>query len=139
MGEREETTREEVRAANLEFYRAFGAGNFAAMDGLWSHREAVVCIHPGWPPVRGREDVMASWKGILAEPPSPAVHAVEEEVYLMGEAAMVVCFETIGEIFLVATNLFVREDGSWRLLHHHAGVTEHRPKTGPRSPSGTVH
>ena len=139
MGENDEAAREQVRAANQAFYHAFATGDFSAMDDLWSCRAAVVCIHPGWPPVRGRDDVMASWRGILANPPSPAIHTVDEDVYLMGEAAMVLCSESIGEIFLVATNLFVREDGNWRLVHHHAGITEHRPKTARRPPSGTVH
>ncbi len=139
MAESDDDTRDEVQAANSVFYRAFAAGDFAAMDGLWSDREDVVCIHPGWPPVRGRDDVMASWRGILADPPRPAIHAVDEDVHVMGEAAMVVCCEAIGEIFLVATNLFVREHGYWRLVHHHAGVTEHRPKTVPQPPSGALH
>jgi ketosteroid isomerase-like protein len=139
MAEGDDIRRGEVGAANQEFYRAFADGDFSTMDELWSRREDVVCIHPGWPPVHGREDVMASWRGILADPPSPAIKAVDEEVYLLGEAAMVLCSETIGEIFLVATNLFVREDGNWRIIHHHAGITEHRPKTVPQPPSGTVH
>lgn len=139
MADTEDVDCKAVTAANAEFYRAFGEGDFAAMDALWANRGDVVCIHPGWPPVFGREDVMASWHGILSNPPEPAVQPTEEQVCLMGETAMVVCFETIGEIFLTATNLFVREGGAWRLVHHHAGVTEHRPKTARPEPSGTLH
>lgn len=139
MADNEDAERQAVAAANAEFYRAFGAGDFSAMDAVWANGAEVVCIHPGWPPVRGRDDVMASWRGILANPPEPAVQPAEEQVYLMGAAAMVVCFETIGEIFLVATNLFLREEGAWRLVHHHAGVTEHRPRTARPGPSGTLH
>lgn len=128
-----------VSAANGSFYRAFAEGDFGAMDALWAEGDEVVCIHPGWPPVVGREDVMASWRGILANPPQPAVRPADERVYVMGDAAMVVCFETIGEIFLTATNTFLRQDGDWRLIHHHAGVTEHRPRGAPAGPSGTVH
>jgi ketosteroid isomerase-like protein len=139
MVEENKTTEEEVQAANAAFYHAFATGDFAAMDQLWSGRDGLVCIHPGWPPVRGHDDVMASWQGILADPPSPAIQVLDEEVYVMGEAAMVVCSETIGEIYLVATNLFICEEGAWRLVHHHAGVTEHRPKSAPCPPSNTVH
>lgn len=139
MAESEDADRVAVTAANAEFYRAFGAGDIEAMDALWADRGAVSCIHPGWPPVRGRTDVMASWRGILAAPPEPAVQPAEEQVYLMGDAALVVCFEAIGEIFLSATNLFARQEGAWRLVHHHAGVTEHRPSTARPQPSGTVH
>lgn len=139
MADSEEADREAVTAANGEFYRAFGAGDIKAMDALWADRGEVSCIHPGWPPVRGREDVMASWRGILAEPPEPAVQPAEEQVYLMGDAALVVCFEAIGEIFLAATNVFLRQGGAWRLVHHHAGLTEHRPRTARPRPSGTLH
>ncbi|MDX1484725.1 MAG: nuclear transport factor 2 family protein [Alphaproteobacteria bacterium] len=139
MADADDDDRAAIIAANAEFYRAFSSGDFAAMDALWSERADIVCIHPGWPPVRGRRDVMASWRGILADPPSPAVQAADVEVYLMGEAGLVICFETIGEIFLTASNMFAREAGRWRMVHHHAGVTEHRPRSAPRPPSGTVH
>jgi len=139
MADSEEADRGAVTAANAEFYRAFGTGDIKAMDALWADRGEVSCIHPGWPPVRGREDVMASWRGILAEPPEPAVQPAEEQVYLMGDAALVVCFEAIGEIFLAATNVFLRQGGAWRLVHHHAGLTEHRPRTARPRPSGTLH
>jgi len=135
----DDVEREEVTAANTEFYRAFGAGDFSAMDALWAHKSDVVCIHPGWPPVSGRANVMASWIGILSNPPEPAVQNAEECIYLMGEAAMVVCFETIGEMILTATNLFVREERVWRMVHHHAGVTEHRPRSAIQIPSGSLH
>ena len=139
MADPEDADRAAVTAANGEFYRAFGTGDIEAMDALWADREEVACIHPGWPPVRGRADVMASWRGILSDPPEPAVLPAEEQVYLMGEAAMVVCYETIGEVCLAATNMFLREGGAWRLVHHHAGVTEHRPGTVRPKPSGTLH
>lgn len=139
MDQPEDVARRAVARANAQFYRAFATGDFVSMDALWAARHPVVCIHPGWPPVRGRKDVMASWSGILAEPPEPPVRAVDEEVFVMGESAMVVCYEAIGEVFLSATNLFVWEDGAWRMIHHHAGLTEHRPKNAPPAPGETVH
>jgi hypothetical protein len=32
----------------------------------------------------------------------------------------VLCVETVGEATLVATNLFKRVEGEWRLVHHQA-------------------
>ena len=141
MEDEDDAKRAEALGANAAFYRAFAQGDYEAMESLWSERDSVVCVHPGWPPVSGRVDVMASWLGILADPPQPAVQASNEEVVLLGDTAMVVCFETIGDILLVATNLFVDEHGRWRLVHHHAGVTEHRPASAPPTPppTGTVH
>jgi len=33
----------------------------------------------------------------------------------------VICRELVGGSPLAATNVFVREDGAWRLLHHQSG------------------
>lgn len=116
-----------VLAANRTFYRAFAAGDFGLMDVLWSHRAPVACIHPGWPPVRGRADVMEAWRGILANPPRPPVRAVQPVAEICGESAYVICYEAIGDIYLVATNLFLREEGVWKMIHHQSGQTDHHP------------
>jgi hypothetical protein len=44
----------------------------------------------------------------------------------MGDSAYVVCGEAIDGAELVATNFFVREDGAWKLVHHHAGAVHRR-------------
>jgi hypothetical protein len=54
----------------------------------------------------------------------------------VGEAAFVVCAELIDDAELAATNLFVREDGAWRLVHHQASAVHRRPE--PRPPSGVL-
>ncbi|WP_276603288.1 nuclear transport factor 2 family protein [Nannocystis pusilla] len=48
----------------------------------------------------------------------------------------VICAQTIGDTELVATNIFVREDGEWKMVHHHAGPVVRR--RGGRPPSGPV-
>jgi hypothetical protein len=58
---------------------------------------------------------------------------------VLGESAYVVCGEAVDGAELVATNLFVREDGAWKLVHHQAGpvhrrvVREGGPGQKPRS------
>jgi ketosteroid isomerase-like protein len=130
---------ESVRAANRSFYGAFARGDYAAMEAIWATTVPVFCIHPGWPPVHGRDKVMQTWQGILATPPRPPIHALEEEVMINGATALVVCFEAIGDIYLAASNFFVREDGDWRLVHHQSGQTERAPKSVSVQPSKTVH
>jgi ketosteroid isomerase-like protein len=117
----------EVLAANAAFYAAFGRGDRAAMQELWAKRAAVSCIHPGWPPVHGRDKVMSTWEGILADPPRPAVRPVREVANVFGDTGVVVCYEAVGQLILAATNIFVREDGAWRMIHHQAGITERAP------------
>jgi ketosteroid isomerase-like protein len=111
---------DELLRANREFYRAFAAGDFVAMDRVWADHQELLCVHPGWELLRGRERVMASWRGILRRP--LPVRAREEVVELLGEVAVVACIEVLPEAELAATNVFVREQGRWRMLHHHAGL-----------------
>lgn len=42
---------------------------------------------------------------------------------LLGDAAVVLCEEHLETGVLLATNVFRREDGRWRLTHHQSGPT----------------
>jgi len=110
-----------VLAANLEFYRAFAARDFDAMEALWAQRGPVACTHPGWPVLVERTSVMESWAGILSNPDAPRVSCMDERVYLFGDTALVLCEEELDGGTLAASNFFVREDGAWKVAHHHAG------------------
>jgi ketosteroid isomerase-like protein len=111
----------EILDANTAFYAAFAARDLPALEALWARRASVACVHPGWKPLRGREEVMASWRGILSGE-APAVRCAAATAHQVGPTAFVVCLERIpGAQPLAATNVFVKEDGAWRLCHHHAG------------------
>jgi ketosteroid isomerase-like protein len=129
-GETAMTDSDAVLAANLEFYQAFTMRDLVAMEALWARQAPVSCIHPGWPPLAGRDAVMESWQGILANPDAPKIACYDERVSLYGETALVLCEEELAGGTLVASNLFVREDGAWKIAHHHAGqlVTRRRPR-----------
>lgn len=127
----------QVLKANEDFYRAFARRDLAAMTRLWSTERVLTCIHPGWSVLRGRGRVMESWRGILANPDSPAVRCVEPRVTLLGDSALVVCFETLEESRLIATNVFVREGDAWLLVHHQAGPVA-RPASTPEPPKPTT-
>ena len=130
-----------VLDANAAFYAAFARGDFSAMQALWSQDSPIACVHPGWPPLQDREKIMQSWQGILANPPKPPIVALQPQVQLHGDMAIVVCWESIGAMHLVATNIFVRERGAWRMVMHQSGQTSHAPKgtTTPSLPQPTVH
>jgi hypothetical protein len=127
-----------VLAANLEFYRAFTTRDAEAMDALWARHAPVACVHPGWPPLTDRESVMGSWYGILSNRESPRIACYDEQVFLYGDAALVVCEEELGGGTLIASNWFVREGGVWRMAHHQAGQLVARRTAGPRPPSGRL-
>ncbi|TMA07756.1 MAG: DUF4440 domain-containing protein, partial [Deltaproteobacteria bacterium] len=55
----------EVLEANAAFYAAFTQRDADAMDVLWAREVPVACLHPGWEPLSGREEVVSSWRRIL--------------------------------------------------------------------------
>jgi len=114
-----------VLAANREFYRAFRRRDTEAMERLWAEAAGLVCIHPGWEALTKRSEILESWRGILESPDSPPITCEEESVRFVGDAAIVLCTEMIGGRALVATNVFVREGGAWRLVLHQATPTAH--------------
>jgi hypothetical protein len=115
------TAQDAVLAANLEFYRAFTDRDVAGMDALWARASPVACLHPGWAALTDRKAVMASWEAILTNPDAPRVACFDERVLLYGETALVLCEEELSGGTLAASNFFVREDGTWRIVHHQAG------------------
>lgn len=123
-GAREPDAELAVLAANALFYAAFSRRDVSAMEALWARAEPVTCIHPGWNALIGRDEVLQSWRAILANPASPSVEASGESAHVAGDVAWVLCTEAApdGEVQLIATNIYRREDGQWRLCHHQAGM-----------------
>lgn len=117
-----------VLFANEAFYRAFADRDEDAMDALWSDTDQVACLHPGWGPLIGREEVVESWKAIIRNPDSPEILCHTPHAHVYGNTAYVICFEEIGGSFLVATNVFVRDGRLWKMVHHQAGPTSVRPE-----------
>lgn len=117
-----ETLEEDVRVANGIFYEAFRKRDAGLMDRIWAEESEPICIHPGSIALHGRKAVMASWRGILANPSSPPIECSDVQCTVFGGSAIVICREgVVGQpAALIATNVFVREQSGWRLVHHHA-------------------
>jgi ketosteroid isomerase-like protein len=123
-----------VLLANASFYRAFSEGDQQAMSELWAARASVACFHPGSPLLLGRDAVLKSWQQILGQRPAFKLRCDVATVALFEGTAIVFCYEG-GEgqpSHLAATNVFVLEDGGWRMVHHHAGPLSD-PIPEPRS------
>ena len=110
-----------VLFANDAFYNAFTTRDLEALEALWSRDAPVVCVHPGWAPLFGYQDVMQSWANILSAPTSPEIACRDPKTHFLSEeTCMVTCYEILGGGALVATNIFVKEGTDWRMVHHQA-------------------
>jgi ketosteroid isomerase-like protein len=121
----------EVLEANQAFYQAFSAQDADAVDALWARRAPVACIHPGWDALDGRDEVVGSFRAIIESGGAPQVRSTRAQARMLGEVAFVTCHEVVPGGRLVATNLFVKEDGAWRLVHHQATPLAEAASRGP--------
>ena len=127
-----------INQANAAFYRAFEALDLRAMEEVWAHGEHVKCVHPGWPLLTGWEAVRASWETIFLNTQEMRFTLTDVRVAAAGDLAWVTCTENIlsdtdgrvGVTSILATNLFERDRGAWRMVHHHASHVLGRAAAG---------
>lgn len=120
--------------ANDTFYRAFLSRDMGLMNALWAVDAPVSCLHPGWPPLDGREAVLQSWHAILTGPNAPNIECLGARAHVYGDTGLVICYEKLGSEYLVATNVFMRSGAGWLMVHHQSGPT---PDPGERAPAPT--
>lgn len=112
---------QQILEINNAFYQAFSNSDIQAMESLWSSQHDVAVIHPGWSALHGRDSVLSSWRQIMESGNSPTINCLDAKVYLQDKIAIVICTEKLSEGSLIATNIFVMEDNSWKMIHHQAG------------------
>ena len=117
-----------VHIKKYTFYLAFEAKDYEAMAHLWSKQREVLCLHPGWMPLIGRDAVLESWRQILSNPQQGQVSFYGASVHQLGDDTVaVVCYEEAGNSVMVATNIFAAEDDTLRLVSHQAGYCADPP------------
>jgi len=139
-------TLKQILEVNRAFYDAFAAGDFLTVKQTWSRSNQISVIHPGSVALHGYKAVMASWELIFENSGSHDIKCINERVHLTGEFAYVVCNEVFPEGELVATNIFIIENGLWRMVHHQAGPcpyldqdNENMSNESPQGPSTLLH
>lgn len=108
--------------ANETFYRAFAERDVTLMGALWADAEPITCLHPGWPPIEGRDSVLQSWHAILTGPASPDIECLHARAGIHGDTGIAICYERIGPDYLLATNIFIRSGEGWLMVHHQSGA-----------------
>ena len=115
-------------AANKKFYKAFNARDLDAMKSVWSSHGNVICVHPGWSPLNGFEPIMESWQGIFKNSGNMDIQVSDVTVTASEDLAWVSCVEKLYTIAsngvlaskVFSTNLFQLNEGSWKMIMHHA-------------------
>lgn len=112
-----------MRAVNQSFYEAHEARDLDAMGAVWEHGDRVVCVHPGWPILRGWEAVEDSWRRIFEGPGRNQFIVTNDLVVVQSSLAWVTLDENLvaeGATGTVAAlNLFSSSADGWRLVAHH--------------------
>ena len=138
-----ETNRPEqdILETNNRFYRALAQADLAGMDEVWAHSPKTECVHPGWDRLRGWPAIRESWRRIFQGQGPQPVDISDILVHRRGDMAWVTCYENIaresglGSVQIsqmLATNVYERIDGRWRLVIHHTSPsppTQMRPRT----------
>ncbi|MEU7282995.1 nuclear transport factor 2 family protein [Streptomyces sp. NPDC045431] len=127
---------EAVELANTAFYEAMERGDFETISDLWLDEAygGISCVHPGWPVLSGRGEVLRSYALIMANTEYIQFFLTDVKVSVAGETALVTCTENIlsggpaedgaelgplvGQL-VVATNVFRRTPDGWRIWAHH--------------------
>jgi len=118
-----------VEFANDSFYLAFNSRDMTQMSALWAVDVTCVCIHPGWAPLLGRDEVLESWETIFSgQEPGINIVCHSPRVLLQGDIFSVICYEQLPAGWLVATNNFVIEAGNVRMVHHQASQCMEPPE-----------
>ncbi|KOG14256.1 3-dehydroquinate dehydratase [Streptomyces viridochromogenes] len=126
-----------VEAANTAFYEAMETGDFEGVSALWLDDGAtpITCVHPGWPVLTGRGEVLRSYALIMANTEYIQFFLTDLKISLADGTAVVTCTENIlsggpaedgaelgplvGQL-VVATNVFRRTPDGWKIWSHHA-------------------
>ncbi len=107
--------------ANEAFYLAFSEKSVAAMDRLWAKDNPTLCVHPGWPALIERDDIIDKWRLILNNPDQPGIDFYNAIAHCVSDVVYVTCYEQLTGSVCVATNGFIEEDDEFVMFHHHAG------------------
>ena len=126
-----------IVAANESFYKAFNARDLDAMKKIWSSNEKVTCVHPGWEPLSGLELIIDSWQGIFKNSGNMDIQATDVSVTTSEGLACVSCVEKLYTIAthgvlaskVFSTNLFQLNEGSWKMIMHHASPLPSSPES----------
>ena len=125
---------DEVRQASNRFYAALNGmakGDASTMSAAWAHGEDVTAMHPigereeGWAQVRSTFDQVGSLaSGGQVRLSDQLIRVGTDLAYEVGveEGELTLAGERV-PIKHRVTNVYRREGGEWKMVHHHADAS----------------
>lgn len=129
------SSHDEVRKASEDFYAALNRmanGDASSLSDIWSHGAEVTALHPiggrhvGWDAIRESFEQVSQ----LASGGNIELH--DQLIHVAGEVGCEVGVER-GELTMGGhqtsidhrvTNLYQREAGKWKMIHHHTDTSQ---------------
>ena len=127
------STEDEVRKASEQFYAALNRmanGDASAMANVWSQGAGDTTMHPIGGREVGWQKVRASFAQVAEIASEGRVRLDDQLIRVMGDVAYELGSER-GQVKFAGqqisvdhrvTNIYRREAGSWKLVHHHTDV-----------------
>ena len=102
-------------------------GDASDMAEVWSHSADVTTMHPVGGRQVGWEEVADSWDGVAGISSNGTVTLKDQHIRVIGDVAYQLGTEHVEMTLagkqiqgaLRVTNVYHREDGTWKLIHHH--------------------
>lgn len=128
------STEDEVRKTAGQFYAALNSmlnGDAGPLANIWSHGATVTTMHPIGGREVGWDQVQGSWEKVAQIATEGKVGLKDQLLQVAGDVAYEVGIEH-GQLTLAGhrvaiehrvTNIYRRESGAWKIVHHHADTS----------------
>ena len=128
------SSEDEVRTASAQFYAALNSmmvGDAAPLAEVWSHGADVSTMHPIGGREAGWDEVRSSFEQVAQLASGGHGELRDQSIEVAGDMAYEVGIEQ-GQITLAGeqiaiehrvTNVYRREAGGWKIVHHHTDLS----------------
>jgi ketosteroid isomerase-like protein len=124
----------DVRSASDALYAALnrmGNGVQGTMEDVWSHGTQVTAMHPIGGRTEGWEAVRQSFDQVAGLAANAKIGIRDQQIHVHGDMAYELGVE-FGTLTMAGhdvvlehrvTNIYAREAGGWKLVHHHTDLS----------------
>jgi ketosteroid isomerase-like protein len=125
------TTEDEVRKASMQFYAGLtrmANGDSGALADVWAHSATVTAMHPIGGREMGWDAVKKSFEQVAQLASDGNVGLKDQLIQVSGDLAYEMGIEH-GQFKMAGhpvsiehrvTNIYQRQGGAWKMIHHHA-------------------